>query len=303
MSYQEATFTLAELAGDLAKLIQRDECNLLPLLTGEVEPSSIELIWRAKDVSSRVFKDLQKDSQKNSVYSDSKESIAQQEKTPVADNFSCTLCPSRLFSIQNFRRKGTIPVIFLYYTGFVKGKFVRKDQSREYIFGGSKQDDLFARFLNKLGLSLDSFYYQEYPACYFNPIRNTMDDWERYIHNCSQHVGKTIQDHNIQKAIICGNSAILSLGTDNAQRLAKSAKSFPCDFGSITLETLVLRSPDAILAMEAKREEAKREEKSLPLSGNPEDTTKQSYQNFLQEEQDVKSLMLTSLKDFLSEFL
>ena len=82
MSYQEATFTLAELAGDLAKLIQRDECNLLPLLTGEVEPSSIELIWRAKDVSSRVFKDLQKDSQNNSAYSDSKESISQQEKTP-----------------------------------------------------------------------------------------------------------------------------------------------------------------------------------------------------------------------------
>ena len=74
-------------------------------------------------------------------------------------------------------------------------------KARSIFWGGPKQDELFARFLKKIGLSLDSLYYQEYPACYFNPIRNTMDDWERHAQNCTQHVEKTIQDNNIQKAV------------------------------------------------------------------------------------------------------
>ncbi len=242
--------------------------------TGEDDPFMMEFVYRPPAKSETKA-----------------EVIGAQPRPPVhilTTNAACSLCSGKLFPVRNFFRSGRLPVLFLHYNGaYNSGARTRTDKSHQYIFGGAAEDAIFKKMTGTLGLGPEDFYFQEYPACHFNPVRSLPEEWDERAKNCRIHIAETIKNSNIKHLVICGPSAIFAFGQEKARELAESGQKAQAEFGGHSLPAIVIRSPAALVSLEKKRAENK---------GRPEDP---EYKKILKEEIQIKKATLEALRKIL----
>ena len=220
--------------------------------------------------------------------SSSPSKIAPEKKLPSAvrpenaePNAVCTLCSGRLYPVKVYRREGRLPVLFLLYNGSFGSVKRRTDRSRTYVFGSAEEDDLFSRMTARAGFRADDFFFQEFTACHFNPERSSPGDWEDRASNCRRHLLDTVKANNIKYLVAAGPAAILLLGEENARSLSQTSGEMEADLGEIKLPCAVIRSPQALLSIEARRQKLKEGEK---------------YTELLEEEKKIKRSILDTLE-------
>lgn len=168
-------------------------------------------------------------------------------------NMGCQLCPDRIYAVRRYLICGNLPVLVLRYNYPIdersKALPDRSDRSR---FPTSEEEELFSRMLGAVDLTLEDPYYQEFPACHFDP-RSLPGEWNRRTENCLKHLRETVGRENIRFLLVTGAAAVLLFG-DRAKALAESSKivDFPVT-ESLRLPCLVVRSPAALIAMERQR--------------------------------------------------
>ncbi len=199
-------------------------------------------------------------------------------------NFRCNLCPDRMYPVRRFEREGRRPILVLYHSGSYGRGPARLDRSRETIFGSPEEDDLFSRMLGAVDLSPDDLFFQEYPACHFNAVRSTPDDWQTRGEHCLSHVRDTVLRHKIELLILTGPAAVILLGEERARQLSADCGQAQIPAGDRELPALVMRSPAALIALENKR-------KRLQSRGEAE-AAKQA----VEEEKRVKKQVVAALK-------
>ncbi|MCX7997793.1 MAG: hypothetical protein N3A69_02415 [Leptospiraceae bacterium] len=197
-------------------------------------------------------------------------------------NALCSLCPDRQLPLKNFFQKGEFPVLVLHYTGeFRKGQktFFKSEKS---ILRSPEVEDILNRLLYKVfGKTLTQFYFQEYPACIFNHERSTEKDWENRVENCWTLVEKTVIEYQIQGIILTGSAAVLKYGLEKAKELTGKIQEISISSKKIPL--IVLRSADAILALEQKRKRLEKNKNSpeYKQAREEENKVKQSIVNYM----------------------
>ena len=215
--------------------------------------------------------------------------VAKPKLTAKEKNFACKLCSQKMSGVSNYKREGQLPILVLHYTGEIrKGQpqFVRR--SKTLIFRTSEIEDLFARMIQKsMGFEYQSMYFQEFPACTFNHNNSTDTDWKNRMDNCITFVKETIEEHNIQAVIMIGASAVLFYGKEEAKKKADQLLEF--NFSGIKIKGIVLRSPDAILAIEAKKKSLANDKESA------------EYKKVVEEEKNIKIQIVEQLKKLKSE--
>ena len=194
-----------------------------------------------------------------------------------------------MYPVRKYRRTGKKPILLLYYNGAF-GTRQRPDRSDKLHFATKEEDDLFGRMLTAAGLSMDEIYFQEYPACHFNDSRSLPEEWNDRAGHCLGHVNDTIKEFDIRAVLLTGPAAIFLLSEEKAREHALSGEPLPLPLADRELPALVLRSPAALLALEAKREKLK--------AAGPE--READYKQTVQEEKQIKKAILQSLKRTLS---
>ncbi|MCE9500777.1 MAG: hypothetical protein K8R21_09785 [Leptospira sp.] len=201
-------------------------------------------------------------------------------------NFICKLCPERISGIRTFIRRGRKPVLVLHYTGEHRKNhkpFSKKNNLQ--IFRTKEAEDLFGRMIEKsFGFSHLEFFYQEYPGCIFNPDKSEDTDWSRRTENCKSQINETVTPEDIKAIIMLGNSAILTFGIDEAKKMTGKLNYFEINGKQIPM--IVLRSPEAVLQLEAKRQKFEK---------NPDST---EYKTAKSEESELKKTILAELQIF-----
>ena len=286
---------LAQLSRDFATALasectsQKDNWPLIAKFpeAGETEIDAIELLtYNKKPKEENVVEKLV----------DKKEASTTNLRN-LPRNFSCESCQDRLFPVKQFFRVGKIPLLFLVSNGVLKSSKhspLARDRSLNLVFSNENENELFGRILSSLSHKWSDFYFQEFPACYFNSNTSTMEDWKRRAQNCWKHVEHTITENKIKKLVLCGNAALAFLGIKEAKEKSQSMKSFltpieakktPGHSHPESIECLVIRSPSAILSLEKKRKEAK---------------DKNIHSELLSQEKEIKTNILSSLKSFIA---
>ncbi|XDD48699.1 hypothetical protein AB3N59_09530 [Leptospira sp. WS92.C1] len=232
---------LGRILGDLRFLIQKKQIPILQF-SGEKPPETTELIWKEETWdSTEQNKDLQLEA----------EGIQVRRPARAAErNFICKLCTERISAIRNFLVKGRKPILVLHYTGeIVPGRPSFSKTSPDQVFRTKDAEDLFGRMIQKqFGFSHKEFYYQEYPACIFNQTKSNASDWKTRTEKCETQVKETIDSENIKGIILLGSSAIAVYGKEKAlEMMGRTLDFLP------GIPMIVLRSPEAISAIETKR--------------------------------------------------
>lgn len=209
-------------------------------------------------------------------------------------NMSCQLCPDRIYAVRRYLIPGNLPVLVLRYNYPIDERMPalpdRSDRSR---FPRKEEEELFSRMLNAAGFSLEDLYYQELPACHFDP-RSLPDEWNRRTENCLKHVRNTVEEKNIRFLLVTGAAAVLLFG-DQAKVFAESSRiiDFPVKEG-LTLPCLVVRSPAALLAMERQRNKAEQALERFPDHAH-------LYRNFRSKSAEYRAYMEGLLKTLPEE--
>ncbi|HMV76506.1 MAG TPA: hypothetical protein PK453_18905 [Leptospiraceae bacterium] len=205
-------------------------------------------------------------------------------------NSKCRLCAGKLAPIRSFLHIGSVPVLVLHYTGEFRKKqkpFYKTD--RNAVFRTEESENLMDRLVKKVfGFPMRNFYYQEIPACTFNADSSSDADWAERVRNCMIHAEDTIKIHNIRAVIITGAAAVLMLGKDRAG--VETGKISKYRFGNTETDGIVLRSPEGMLSLEARR-------KSFEKNKNSEE-----YKRAREEENRVKEDTVKYMTEFRNRF-
>lgn len=188
-------------------------------------------------------------------------------------NALCSLCPEKQIAIKNFFHKGNFPVLILHYTGEYRKGQKTSLKEKDCILKNREVEDILNRLLQKVfQKTFQEFYFQEYPACFFNQERSEPKDWANRIENCWTLVETTVLEHNIQGIIITGGAAVLKYGIEKAKEL--TGKIQEIQIGSLKIPLVVLRSPEAILAFEQKRKQLEKNKTSIEYKQAREEENK-----------------------------
>ena len=177
-------------------------------------------------------------------------------KKELPDNVACTLCADRLYAVRRYLIEGSLPILVLRYSYPIneKSKPLPDRTDRSY-FATAEEEDLFRRMAASVSINMNQLFFQEFPACHFDP-RSLEEDWNRRTTNCLVHLRNTVSRHNIKFLIVTGASAILLFGS-RAKQLAEASTVFEFPLTEkLSLPCLVLRSPAALIAMEKQRQKA-----------------------------------------------
>ncbi len=278
---------IAVLMQDFADLLEEEPGAWIPCLDDEPPPEEIELIAYSAPAASPA-------AAATTTASPAAQRPAAPPPRELPANFRCTLCPDRMYPVRRYNRSGRKPVLVLYHGGsFGKGP-ARLDRSRDFIFGSAEEDDLFERMLGAVDsgetkLVLEDLHYQEYPACHFNAVRSTPDDWRDRGAHCLTHVHDTVEREGIRLLILTGPAAVILLGPERARELSESCERIGVNTGSREIPALVMRSPAALLALEAKRKRLQRA-----------DADDARYRETAEQEKSIKRQMLTALQAALA---
>lgn len=171
---------------------------------------------------------------------------------PVAEteNARCKRCPDRSFPVKVYRREGRLPVLLLH--GAAPEQGIRPDRSFQHRLGSAAADDLLGRLLEKVGFARDDLYFQEFLACHFNS-QGSQVDWERRALQCRNLIEDTIREFKIKVILAIGWPGLMLLGPDRAAEHARTGQ--PAQFEPGALPFFVLRSFEALAALERKRQE------------------------------------------------
>ncbi|EKN87138.1 hypothetical protein LEP1GSC034_0580 [Leptospira interrogans str. 2003000735] len=234
---------LGRVLGDLRFLIQKKQIPILQF-SGEKPPETTELVW--KEGWEQSFSGFQSDDLELEA-----EGIQVRRSAKVAErNFLCKLCNDRISAVRNFLIKGRKPILVLHYTGEIApGRPAFSKTSPDQIFRTKETEELFGRMIQKqFGFSHREFYYQEYPACIFAHSKSKADDWKIRTEKCETQVKDTIESEKIKGIILLGTSAIAVYGKEKAlEMMGRTLDFLP------GVPMIVLRSPEAISAIETKR--------------------------------------------------
>ncbi|AXR61529.1 hypothetical protein [Leptospira mayottensis] len=232
---------LGRILGDLRFLIQKKQVPILQF-SGEQPPETTELIWKEDTwLPSSQSHDLELEATGIQV---------RRAARTVERNFVCKLCSERISAVRNFIIKGRKPILVLHYTGeIVPGKPAFSKTSPDQIFRTKEAEELFGRMIQKqFGFSYREFYYQEYPACIFAHSKSNAGDWKIRTEKCEVQVKETIDSEKIKGIILLGTSAIAVYGKEKAlEMMGRTLDFLP------GVPMIVLRSPEAIVAIETKR--------------------------------------------------
>ena len=309
---KQAIQDLAQVSYDLLLLLQEDPAALLAFAAseGEVAPQDIELLSyslstketltpaRGTSVTPSVLNPPGRPLQ--SGIGESKNSAITRLAMVSSRNFKCDMCSYRLYPVHNFLRlkknvstRDAPATLILHYNGPLVSQPRSghapsfRDNSSNYIFGSKEADQIFTHVLSGFDCHLDDFYYQEYLACYFNPDRSTEADWEARALACQSQVEQTIQEHRIERLIVCASAAIVHLGKEKALGYLKQAESCLLSFGKIKdLPALIVCSPQSLAAL------ARRRIESIEI---------EERQRWLEKEREIKEHMHKALALFLSK--
>ena len=269
---------LAAVLKQFAQALQEDPHALVPALADEPAPASIELVYHPPANKTPVAVEQAGRAGAGGV-------VAPAMSGELPANFRCSLCADRMYPVRRYNRPGRRPILVLYHSGSYGRGPARLDRSRDHIFGSPEEDDLFARMLGAVGLSLEDLHYQEYPACHFNAVRSTGDDWRDRGDHCLGHVHETVARSEIQLMILTGPAAVILLGEERALELSIDCGKAWIPVGDREVPALVMRSPAALIALENKR-------KKLKTRGGDEAAVKEA----LDEEKRVKNQVVAALK-------
>jgi hypothetical protein len=302
---------LATLMSDFAHALAAEPDALIPAFSDEPDPDDIELIFHPEpgmpiapgvgpggrhEPGAAVG--LAGDARPGLLPIVPRGAAAGAVATPGRElpaNFRCTLCEDRMYPVRNFQRAGRRPVLVLYHSGSYGRGPARLDRSREFIFGSAEEDELFGRMLGAVQLELGELHYQEYPACHFNAVRSTADDWRDRGAHCMSHLHDTVEREKIRLLILTGPAAVILLGEGRARELSASCAQAQVSVGASgderEIPALVMRSPAALLALEQKR-------RRLKAAGDED-----GYREAVDEEKAVKNQVLAALKAAMSASL
>ncbi|WP_061248569.1 hypothetical protein [Leptospira alstonii] len=234
---------IGRILGDLRFLIQKKQIPILQL-SGERPPETTELVW--KEEWNPALSGIQSDDLELEA-----EGIQVRRSPRVAErNFVCKLCVDRISAIRNFLVKGRKPILVLHYTGEIApGRPSFSKTSPDQIFRTKEAEELFGRMIQKqFGFGHREFYYQEYPACIFAHSKSNAQDWKLRTEKCEVQVKETIDSEKIKGIILLGTSAIAVYGKEKAlEMMGRTLDFLP------GIPMIVLRSPEAISAIETKR--------------------------------------------------
>ncbi|WP_061222391.1 hypothetical protein [Leptospira weilii] len=271
---KEILSALRRILGDLRFLIQKKQVPILKL-SGEQPPETTELIWKEEIwLPSSQSHDLELEA-----------TGIQVRRTPrtAERNFVCKLCSERISAVRNFIIKGRKPILVLHYTGeIVSGKPAFSKTSPDQIFRTKEAEELFGRMIQKqFGFSHKEFYYQEYPACIFAHSKSNATDWKVRTEKCEVQVKETINTEKIKGIILLGTSAIAVYGKEKAlEMMGRTLDFLP------GVPMIVLRSPEAIAAVENKRKNFKGDKESF------------EFETIKKEEIAIKESILSQLSLF-----
>ena len=205
----------------------------------------------------------------------------------LEENAACTLCMDRIFPIKRFRRAGSLPVLTLHYAGPVSGSKTPPDRSDKFVLGSPEADDIFSRMFQSAGIPMDEVRFQQYPGCYFDAARSAPEQWNERCRHCLGHVLKTLREENIRLLLLTGAAAVFLLSEEKARELAVSGEILELPFDDFTVPTMVIRGPQALLALEKRR---------LSLKADLTPEKRKAYEKTLAEEKKIKGDILRSLK-------
>lgn len=265
--------SLGRILGDLRFLIQKKQIPILQF-AGEKPPETTELVWKEDWNPGEKQHDLQLEA----------EGIQVRRPARAAErNFTCRLCTDRISAVRNFLIKGRKPVLVLHYTGEIApGRPSFSKTSPDQIFRTKDAEELFGRMIQKqFGFSHQEFYYQEYPACIFAHSKSNAEDWKLRTEKCETQVKETIESEKIKGIILLGTSAIAVYGKEKAlEMMGRTLDFLP------GIPMVVLRSPEAISAIETKRKN---------FSGSKESF---EFETIKKEEISIKESILSQLALF-----
>ncbi|MDV6236979.1 hypothetical protein CH379_015215 [Leptospira ellisii] len=264
---------LTRVLGDFKFLIQKKQFPILQF-SGEKPPETAELVWKEEEWSSSSENDLKLES----------EGIQVRRPARAAErNFTCKLCGDRISAVRNFLVKGRKPILVLHYTGEIApGRPAFTKTTPDQVFRTKDAEDLFDRMIRKqFGFGHREFYYQEYPACVFAHSKSNANDWKLRTEKCETQVKETIDSEKIRGIILLGTSAIAVYGKEKAlEMMGRTLEFLP------GIPMVVLRSPEAIAAVETKRKNFKGDKDSF------------EFETIKKEEVSIKESILSQLSLF-----
>lgn len=173
---------------------------------------------------------------------------AESKKAPqfgrLPGNFTCNLCPERIYPARKFQRSGRLPVLVLLYNGSITPKKMRPDRSDACIFAAPEEDAFYAQLLQEKGFALSDFHFQQLPGCHFNPDRSLPADWTRRTESCMTHVEQAVNAASIEHVLISPPALTFLLGKDRSQTLTDSAELFDLKAGNTTRPAHAFRRVD-----------------------------------------------------------
>ncbi len=265
-----------EIINELKSVIESEEF-IEYKFEDELYPDDIELSWKKLDPQKALSSNL---------FHISRPTVPEESR-----NILCKKCKDRVSAIRGFIHRGTLPILVLHFTGEISPtKKVFSKAGKNQIFRESIQEELFDRMIQKVfSVSMRDLYYQEFPGCNFKNQSSSISDWEQRTKNCVEHVEKTVQNEKIQGIIITGRAAVSYFGYEKAESFLE--KILPFKLESISLPSIVIRSPEKILSLE---ETKKRHEKNRESN---------EYKNAVEEEKKIKLQIVNSLTEFKDQVL
>lgn len=238
----------------------------------ETDPNDISLLWKSwKD---RNPLEIAKEAQEK--LRGSRDLI----------NFSCSLCENKQSGIRNFISRGRIPILVLHYSGAVLPKdkpFIKMNPKQ--IFKDALTEKIWSSLIQSAyEFTYEELYYQEFPACNFQPTKSNPESWKQRTESCKLHIKETISLHSIQGIIILGSSAKVLYGDGVKEKLGKWEE---WQFEDLSIPTMVFRSPEALVALESKSKDASLDQNALF--------------NYAKDRKDIEQNFVSMLKEFKSK--
>lgn len=216
---------LAALVRDLGAALE--DGALISSFAHEPEPGAIPLVYRPPQKKTSA-------------------AAVEKKARPVylPGNFTCSLCPERIYPARKFQRAGRLPVLILLYNGSVTPKKMRPDRSDACIFAAPEEDAFYEEMFKEKGFELKDFHYQQLPGCHFNPDRSLPADWTRRTEQCLTHVEQAVTAASIEHILISPPALTFLLGKDRAQSLTESAALFDFSAGALQRPAHAFRRVD-----------------------------------------------------------
>lgn len=212
--------------------------------------------------------------------------VSKQNLIANADvNIRCRKCTGKIVFIPNFVHKGRQTILVLHYTGNTKKNQPSIPKKKDMIFRTLEEEDLFDRMIRKIfNFPMRDLYYQEIPACSFKPEFSSETDWKNRIQLCTEYIKDTIIRFGIQGVVFMGYPAVMIFGKEKAKEMI--GQSFVHEFDDIKMDSIVLRSPEAVLQYE---------KKSKSFATNKDS---QEYKTAKEEENNLKRTIIEELTKF-----